>query len=134
MDEELNRKVDELIDRLLSDENVRNYFDDKFKELFMYGRTVISDDEIKALTDNTFMDETRIKESAFLHEGLIWYELIVEVNGMIYKENRTCDPKNYNKETIDEYRRLSFERIGIEFSKHNDIPIVKERDYPNVIS
>ena len=51
MDEELNKKVDELIDRLLSDEKVRNYFDDKFKELFMYGRAVISDDEIKALAN-----------------------------------------------------------------------------------
>ena len=49
MDEELNKKVDELIDRLLSDEEYRNYFDCKFKQLLNVGHCYLDMDELKAL-------------------------------------------------------------------------------------
>lgn len=56
MDEELNKKVDELIDRLLSDEKVRNYFDEKLEELFMFGEMTISQAELDALEYNEQYD------------------------------------------------------------------------------
>ena len=75
------------------------------------------------------MNETRIQERAFPYEDLIWYELLIEVNGMIYKESRGCKPEDYNEKTIEDYRELCFQRIGKEFSMFNDIPTVKEREY-----